>query len=162
MKAKVPQEIEDEILAVYATYSLEHDMTSEDLEQFFSDLELPRQLYKMMLKDELTLEGTNVVDFEKLLRCTYHLLVFMDNEKIIDEMWELLVHGSGRDKNFPSVELKNHVLSIKDLQKVSNFVGIDQSSGIVEMISCATNGRRVYMTYLDFAYILGKLGHLRF
>lgn len=162
LKAPVPQDIEDEILGVYATYSLEHDMTCNELTGYFEDLQLPRELYKMVPKDDLTVEGTNVVDFERLMRCTYHLLVFMDNEQVIDEMWELLVNACGRDKSFPKVKLRDHILSIKDLQKVSNYVGMDQASGIVEMISCATSGRRVFMTYLDFAYVMGKLGYLRF
>lgn len=162
LKAPVPQDIEDEILAAYATYSLEHDMTSGDLVSYFEDLQLPRGLYKMVRKGDLSVEGTNVVDFERLLRCTYHLLVFMDNEQVIDEMWGLLVQGSGRDQSFPQVQLRDHVLSIKDLQKISNFVGIERASGIVEMISCATGGKTVYMTYLDFAYVMGKLGYLRF
>lgn len=162
LKAPVPQDIEDEILGAYATYSLERDMRSEDLRNYFESLQLPRELYKMVGKSDLTVEGTDVVDFERLLRCTYHLLVFMDNEQIIDEMWGLLVQASGRDQSFPNVKLRDHVLSIKDLQKVSNFVGIDRASGIVEMISCATSGKRVYMTYLDFAYVMGKLGYLRF
>lgn len=162
MKVPVPQEIEDEILTTYAEYSLDHDMTLDDLDKYFEQLQLPRDLYKMIPRSDLVVEGTNVVDFSKLLSSTYHLLIFMDNEKIISEMWSLLVQGSGRDRSFPQVEMKNHVLSLKDLQKIRNYVGIEQSGGVVEMISTATSGKRVYMTYMDFAYILGKLGYLRF
>ncbi|QLQ78306.1 hypothetical protein HG537_0A05530 [Torulaspora globosa] len=162
LKVKVPQEIEDEILATYAEFSLEHDMTLDDLDKYFEQLELPKELCKMIPRNELVIEGTNVVDFTKLLTSTYHVLIFMDNEKTITEMWSLLVTSSGRDRDFPQVRLKNHVLSLKDLQKIRNYIGVEQSSGIVEMISVATGGRRVYMTYLDFAYILGKLGYLRF
>lgn len=162
MKVRVPAEIEDEILAAYASCSLDHDMTVDDLETYFDQLQLPRDLYKMIPAADLVVEGTKVVDFTKLLSGTYHLLIFMDNDKIITEMWSLLVEGSGRDRAFPAVKLKNHVLSLKDLQKIRNYVGIDQSVGIIEMISVATDGKRVYMTYLDFAYILGKLGYLRF
>lgn len=162
LKVKVPTEIEDEILTTYASFSLEHDMTVEDLNKYFEQLELPRELYKMIPMSELVVAGTNVVDFGKLLTSTYHLLIFMDNEEIITEMWSLLVEGCGRDRDFPQVRLKNHVLSLKDLQKIRNYVGVEQASGIVEMISVATGGRRVYITYLDFAYVLGKLGYLRF
>lgn len=72
LKAPVPQDIEDEILGAYATYNLERDMRSEDLRNYFESLQLPRELYKMVGKSDLTVEGTDVVDFERLLRCTYH------------------------------------------------------------------------------------------
>lgn len=162
LQAKIPQDIEDEILVAYATYNMDHDMVTADLEGYFEDLQLPRQLYRMIRKGEITLEGTDLIDFERLLKCTYHLLIFMDNQDTIDEQWTLLIQASGRDNSFPKVKLRNHVLSIKDMQKISSVVGIDQSTGVIEMVSCATSGKRVYITYLDFAYILGKLGYLRF
>lgn len=162
MKVKIPQEIEDEILAVYANCSMEHDMTIKELDFYFSELQLSKELRKMVSPSELSIPDTDIIDFERLLQCTYHLLIFMDNEEIIDEMWRLLIHASGRDVSFPQVLLKNHVLSLKDVQKMSNSVGAESSDGIIEMVSCATSGKRVYITYLDFAYILGKLGYLRF
>ncbi|CDF89864.1 ZYBA0S05-03532g1_1 [Zygosaccharomyces bailii CLIB 213] len=162
VNSKIPEELEDEILAVYAKYSMEHDMTVQDLKNYFGDLQLPESWVRMIKSADVTVEGTNVVDLDKLLRCTYHLLIFMDNEEVIDDLWQLLVSASGRDQAFPLVKLRHHVLSIKDLQRASNSAGLDQAHGIVEMMSCATGGRRIYMTYLDFAYILGKLGYLRF
>lgn len=162
IRAKIPQDIEDEILAVYANYSIEHDMTTDELSSYFKELQLSEDFSKLVAPSDLSLEGTNVIDFDKLLQCTYHLLIFMDNEDVVDEMWKLMIHASGREQAFPLVKLRNHVLSIKDVQKISNFVGTESSEGIIEMVSCATSGKRVYITYLDFAYILGKLGYLRF
>lgn len=162
VNSKIPEELEDEILAVYAKYSMEHDMTVQELKSYFADLQLPPVWVSMVKTTEVVVEGTDVVDLDKLLQSTYHLLIFMDNEEAIDQLWQLLVSASGRDQAFPQVKLKHHVLSIKDIQRASNSVGLDQAQGIVEMMSCATGGQRVYMTYLDFAYILGKLGYLRF
>lgn len=162
LHVKIPEELEDEILAVYAKYSMEHDMTTDDLTSYFEELQLPSRWYRMVPSRDLAVEGTPIIDLDKLLQYTYHLLIFMDNEETIDELWGLVVTASGRGTSFPQVNLKSHVLSIKDLQKANNSAGLEQAYGIVEMMSCATGGQRVYMTYMDFAYILGKLGILRF
>lgn len=85
----------------------------------------------------------------------------MDNATVIDSQWSMLVQGCGRDKQFPNVTLRNHVLSIKDLQKIANSINVD-GSRLIDMMSCATQGKRVFLTWLDFAYLLGKMGHLVF
>ncbi|AET39154.1 Rad33p Ecym_4074 [Eremothecium cymbalariae DBVPG len=162
MRAKIPQEIEDELLMAYANCTEgQDDLNMEDIGLFFEELGLSKQWYKMVRKDMVCIEGTRVVDFEKLMDITYRLLVFMDNERTIDEQWSLLVRYSGRDEQFPQVKLRNHVLSAKDLQKC--MVQVQMSgSAVVDMVSGVTKGPRVYVTYLDFAYLLGKLGYLRF
>ena len=162
INAPVPREIEDDILEAFAKNSLESDMTVNNLDSYFNDLQLPKILCSKIRKEDLCLEGTNVIDFERIISYTYHILIFMDNEATIDEMWKLLVRQCARDVEFPNVLLKNHVLSIKDIQKVANTVGMEKGFGIIEMMSMATSGSRVYMTYLDFAFVLGKLGYLRF
>ncbi|SCW02807.1 LAFE_0F14708g1_1 [Lachancea fermentati] len=158
---KIPSEVEDEILTEFANYSIEHDMTVRNLDSFFGDLQMPKDLTKMVNRPSLCIEGTDFIDFDKLLKQTYHLLVYMDNLTVIDTQWEMLVHTSGRDTQFPSVSLRNHVLSIKDLQKVANSINMD-SHHLVEMMSCATQGQRVYITWMDFAYLLGRLGQLTY
>lgn len=161
-KIKVPQDIEDEMLNVYATYSIEHDMNTHDLEAYFKDLELPRDLYKLVRKEDLVIEGTDIIDFESLIRNTYYILIYIDNEDVINSLWGSMVKNCGRDKKFPNIQLSDHVLSVKDLQKISNVVGMADQSGLIQMMSCATEGNRLYLTYLDFAAVLGKLGLLRY
>ncbi|SCU89079.1 LANO_0D03862g1_1 [Lachancea nothofagi CBS 11611] len=161
LNPKIPSEIEDDILGAFATYSIESDMTSADLRSYFEDLQMPRELTKMVNDRDLCIEGTNIVSFEKLLKTTFHLLVFMNNAEIVDTQWSMLVQACGRDAQFPHVALRSHVLSIKDLQKVANSISMDNGR-LIEMMSCATNGTRVYVTWLDFAFLLGKLGHLVF
>ena len=162
VKAKIPQVIEDDILNAFAMFSIERDMTVDNLVDYFDYLELPHDLYKMVRSEDVVIEGTNIVDFDRILQCTYHLLIYMDNESVIDEFWGLLVRTSERDKSFPHVKLRDHVLSVKDLQRISNAINIGDSKGVIGMISCATNGKRMYMDYLDFAGVLGRLGLLRF
>ncbi|CCD23761.1 Rad33p NDAI_0C01000 [Naumovozyma dairenensis CBS 421] len=162
INATVPDEIEDEILNALVGFNLNHDMNTNDLNDFFELLQLPRDLYKLVPVDNVVVEGTNIIDFNKIVRATYELLIFLDNSEIINNLWQLMVTCSGRDKQYPHVILVNHILSVKDLQKIATFADLDQSSGIIQMMTCATSGKRVYMTYLDFAIILGKLGYLRF
>lgn len=161
-KLKVPQDIEDEMLSVYAQYSIEHDMNTYDLESYFNDLQLPRDLYKLLRRENLVIEGTNIVDFESLIRSTYDILIYIDNEDVIKNLWSSMIKNSGRDKEFPNIQLTDHVLSVKDLQKISNSLGVADQTGLIQMMSCATEGNRLYLTYLDFAAVLGKVGLLRF
>lgn len=161
-EAKIPDEVEDEILTRYAEFSLEGDMVVKDMVPYFESLELPRRFYKHVRKDQVVIEGTDIVDFDKLLKLTYHILVFMDNETLIDSLWELLIRSSGKDRNGSVWDIKDHVLSIKDFQKIENYLGDAQNISLIDMVSVATGGKRVYITYLDFAYVLGKLGYLRF
>ncbi|CCH60664.1 hypothetical protein TBLA_0D01560 [Henningerozyma blattae CBS 6284] len=162
LNAKPPQEIEDEMLLIYSELCADADMIKDQLDQFFDLLQLPRELYKLYDKREFCIDNLNIVDFDKLIRNTYLLLIYMDNKATIDEMWVLMVHGCGRDIRYPSVTLQNHVLSVKDIQKIAQYVGMDQKTGIVEMMATATNGKHLFLTYLDFAELMGKLGLLRF
>lgn len=161
-EARMPAEVEDEVLGCYARYSLTGDMLCKDLVPFFEDLQLPRRFYKNVRKEQVAIEGTGIVDFELLLRVTYHLLVYMDNEPLIDQFWEMLLQASGKYGARGVRDQKDQVLSIKDLQKVENYLGDKDPRELIGMMSVATGGKRVYMTYLDFAEVLGKLGYLKY
>lgn len=166
----VPQEVEDDILETFAKYSIDHDMNIDDTQGYFEDLQLPKELYKLIRKEDIVIEGTDVVDFDKIVKQTFHLLIFMSNEEVINSFWELLLKNSGRLENFPQVKLKDHILSIKDLQKIDVLLNSGSNNkekqvgntDIIGMLTCATHGSRVYMTYLDFCDILGRLGYLQF
>ena len=160
-EAKIPQDIEDSILDVYANYSIDHDMTTDDLPSFFNEVGVPPDLSKLVRNDELVIEGTNIVDFQELLRSTYNIFLYAKNEVVITGLWKRLLEESGRSSQFPNVTYMNHIISVKDLQKVANSVGFADQAALINMMSCATHGKRVFMTYLDFAEILGKLGLLK-
>ena len=84
----------------------------------------------------------------------------------------MLLKSSGRLDNFPNVKLKDYILSVKDLQKIDTLLNNSNNCGssksntnkidIIGMILCVTRGSRVFMTYLNFANILGRLGYLQF
>ena len=129
--------------------------------QFYEELQIGKEWYSLLDPRDLCLEGLDVVDFEKLMDVTYRLLIFMDNQLTIDKQWELLIQYSGRLEQFPQVKLRKQVVSVKDIQKAAVQIDMDQSL-ILPMVSWATNGQRVFVTYLDFAKLLGKMGILKF
>lgn len=157
----IPQDLEDEFLTEYARITGEKDLAIDDLFDYYTELQLNPELFKLMDKSMVCIEGTNIVDFDKLLKSAYHLLIFMDNEHLIDKQWSTLIEHSQRSKKFQNIPLKNHVITIKDLQDILIQLNMDQSQ-IVDMISCITNGKRDFITYIDFAYLLGKMGSLRY
>ena len=162
LNAKIPGELEDELLVAYATCTEgQDDMTAAQLPAFFEDLQLPKEWYELVSPSRVCIEGTDIVDFEKLMSATYRLLIFMDNEKTIDEHWELLLGASQRAERFGRVPARKQAVTLKDLQRCAAHVGMEPEQS-VEMLAWATGGSRVYVTYLDFAYLLGKLGYLHF
>lgn len=163
---EIPQEVEDEILETFAKYSIDHDMNIDDIASYYEDLQLPRELYKLIRNEDVVIEGTNIIDFDKIVKQTFHLLIYMNNEDIINSFWTLLLKNSSRMDKYPHVHLKDHILSIKDLQKIdvllNNSNNPNNNTDVIGMLTCATKGKRVYMTYLDFANVLGRLGYLQF
>ncbi len=86
-EAKIPDEVEDEILTRYAEFSLEGDMVVKDMVPYFESLELPRRFYKHVRKDQVVIEGTDIVDFDKLLKLTYHKLSINVSLSMNTSMW---------------------------------------------------------------------------
>ena len=125
---EIPQEIEDGILEIFAKYSIEHDMDTNDLVDYFEDLQIPHELYKLVRIEDVVVEGTKVIDFDKIVKITFHLLIYMNNEDIINSFWNMLLKSSGRLDNFPNVKLKDHVLSVKDLQKIDTLLNNSNNS----------------------------------
>ncbi|BAO40629.1 DNA repair protein RAD33 [Kluyveromyces marxianus] len=159
--AHMPYEIEDEVLNLYVKFTEESELKWVDIALFYEQLEVPKEWVSLLEPRDLCIDGLDVIDFDKLMDTTYRLLIFMDNAAIIDKQWELLLRYSGRMEQFPNVSLRKHVLSVKDVQKAAVQVDMDQSM-IVSMVSWATNGERVFVTYIDFAHCLGKMGVLRY
>ncbi|CDO92056.1 unnamed protein product [Kluyveromyces dobzhanskii CBS 2104] len=160
-EAKMPAEIEDEVLSLYARFTEEGELKWSVMSKFYTELQIGSEWYTLLEPKDLCLEGIDVIDFEKLLDVTYRVLVFMDNAAVIDKQWRLLLQYSGRLQQFPNVTLRKHVMSVKDVQKAAVQVDLDQHI-ILPMVSWATNGERVFVSYLDFAKVLGKMGLLRY
>lgn len=162
LNAKIPKSMEDEMLLAYSNCTIEvPDLMMDNLDKYFDEIKLPSEWYQMVEKHMVCLDGTDIVDFDKLLSITYRLLIFMDNAEIIDSQWLLILEYSGRIERYKHIPVRKQVVSIKEIQRCASQVSMEQQK-VVEMISCATEGRRVFIRYLDFAHLLGKLGYLRF
>lgn len=159
--ARMPEEIEEEVLNLYVKYSEEHEFKWDVIHRFYEELEIDKELVGLLESRDLCLEGLDVIDIDKLIDVTYKLLIYMDNQNTIDAQWSLLLRYTGRLESFPQVRLRKHVISVKDIQKAAVQVDMDQSL-ILPMVTWATSGLKVFVNYLDFAQLLGKMGILRY
>lgn len=161
-KYRIPTEIEDEILVVFSHHINEDgDLLQNTLSGFFQELQLDSDLVALIDTDRLLIDDTKVVDFDLLMKQIGYILIYMNNLDIIDQYWSLLIKNSGK------AEPQQHMTSdrnckfyVKDLQKIVNVVG--GQFNIIDLITVANNGERTYITYLDFAVVLGKLGYLKY
>jgi hypothetical protein len=131
-------------------------MVANQLPQFFQDLRIPAMFMignKRIRSDELIIEGTQVVDFDKLLLKSYQLLLFRDHRQYIEESWRLLQQSAGKSHK--------SALNVSDLKKLDTELKTSINDALLlDMIAVGTEGTGLDITITDFAYILGKLGLL--
>jgi hypothetical protein len=154
---RLPTHIEDEILEALANYSIEHDMDTSDLAQYFKDIKVPNIFIvgnKRLNPDGLVIEGTKIIDFDKLMIVSYHLILFRNNRDLIQQTWKLLL-SEQKSKDLTSS------INLTQLQDINENARIGISTPLLlDMIALATDGRSVTMSIVDFAYVLGKLNKL--
>lgn len=157
----IPTEIEDEILEAFTTYSFDDDMRIEHLGSYYKDLKIPSVFLagnSRIVPSELTIEGTDIIDFDKLLIKSFQLIVIRNNKQIIQQNWDLLqaAYSESSDISAPSSGL-----NLKNLKDISDGVKSGISDPLLlDMVAVATEGEGVSVTFIDFAYILGKIGEL--
>lgn len=146
------------ILEAFANYSFDDDMKVSDLKNYYQDLKIPSLFTvgnKRLIHEELTVEGTDIIDFDKLLNKSFQLIVLRNNKNLIQQNWELL------RKALPQSNEKSTSLNFKELKAISD----DTKSGVsdsllIDMVAVATEGGGVDVNFVDFGYVLGKLGEL--
>ncbi|KAH3669134.1 hypothetical protein WICMUC_005098 [Wickerhamomyces mucosus] len=149
---KIPTEIEDEILDKYSQYSLESDMTLKSIPRYLKDLEIPKLFTKNNLYiNDLTVEGTDIIDFDKLLLNSFQLIKFRDNKDIIIETWNLL--------RYELKTTKEHI-NLVDLIKLNNELKLNLDDRLLLGMINVNGQNTVNLTIVDFAYIMGKMGEL--
>ena len=50
----------------------------------FENLQIPRESYKLFRIEDIVIEDTKMVDFVKIVKVTFHLFLYMNNEDIIN------------------------------------------------------------------------------
>lgn len=159
---RIPTTVEDDILAVFANHiNEEGDLLQDEVPSFFQELQLEQDLTSLIDVKDLLIDDTNLVDFDQLMKQTGYILIYMNNADIIDQYWTLMIKNCGKDKSMPQISnLRRQQLYVKDLQKIINVVG--GQFNIIELLTVANQGKKIYISYLDFAMVLGKLGYLKY
>lgn len=189
--AKLDASIEAEIAQTFFNI-MQENQSSDFLKQYIPELFdrlglLPDFTKLMVLKHacQILVEETNVVDFDKLLHFIHKLLIFMDNEAAIMEYWKLILFNiDGRSQkinhliNTGTMNWYMEMISTKDLNSIEEMsklstkgedkatkgakVSDDPLLLACKMIKTGSCTSTLYVTYIDFAHLLGKMGFLEY
>lgn len=155
---EIPHDIEDQILEVFGEYSMDQDLTYSQMNSFFRDLGVSTIFTKSnnkLSQTSLCIEGTDVIDFDKLLVACFHLIVFERNKKEIITNWNLI------RKIIPNNDPNKYTINLKDLKAINQEIKMGISDSVLlDMVAVATEGLSPEVKFIDFAYIMGKLGDL--
>lgn len=158
----IPPKYETQLLDIYTHHTEEKpDIHLEEIPSLLIDgLNVPAEVVPN--RDELTswlIEGTEVLDFEKWLYNGYLWLLLGDNLDDVDLLWEDIWETLEKDINTEDKNLlRRKRLYLKDVKTLINIGKLDANA--MEMLQTAGNGK-VYIDYLDFFKLLGRLGVLQ-
>lgn len=132
--------------------------------------------------------NARIVDFDKILHYIHKLLIFMENQVTILEYWKLVLFNIPlkraaieKHQNLSQVNWFLEIINVKEIKSIEEMDKISSSKIIknnkvnknyavtkdsqifvlaLKMIKVASTTDSLYITYLDFAHLLGKLGLL--
>lgn len=132
--------------------------------------------------------NSRIVDFDKLLHYVHKLLIFMENQITILEYWKLVLFNIPlkraaieKQPNLNEVNWFLEIINVKEMKSIEEMDKINSSNDskndkankkneltkdsqifvmALKMIKVASTTESLYITYLDFAHLLGKLGLL--
>lgn len=132
-------------------------MNVDDLKQYYKDIRIPSIFItgnKHIEPSDLIIDGTNIIDFEKLMIKSYQLILFRDNIETIKELWKMILV----ELNLKNI---NSTIDLKQLQEINEESNLGLSNTLlIDMIASATQGSSLTVSIVDFAYVLGKLNKL--
>ncbi|ODV96733.1 hypothetical protein PACTADRAFT_48549 [Pachysolen tannophilus NRRL Y-2460] len=168
-ESRIPSSIEDLILDKYTDFCYNSD--TEDLEsnQLFgflkNYLKIPDVLLQGFNPTRYQIDGeTNVVDIDKLVKYGGLLLIMKNNLEIIKSYWKLLVKYMSDDFNLQNdKEVFEFKIHLDDLMKLRDSINDDSNeNALIDMIAVGSDGEKVFVNFVDFGKILGKIGELNF
>lgn len=191
IKAKLDESIEAEIAQNFFNIMQENqgsDFLRHYIPELFGRLGLLPDFTKLMVlkhTHQILVEDTNVVDFDKLVHFIHKLLIFMDNEAVIMEYWKLILFNiDGRSQkinhsiNSGTISWYMEMISTKDLNSIEEMSKLSSKSEdksnkeskfsddslllACKMIKTGSCTSTLYVTYIDFAHLLGKMGFLEY
>ena len=162
------------------------DFMKHYITTLFESLGILAEFSKLMVikhAHQVLIENTNVVDFDKLLHFVHKILIFMENEAVIMEYWKLILFNIEGKRTKIDNSIKNEemnwymeMISTKDLNSIDEMGKITGANDekdnkalskdaeklllVCKMIKTASSTGTLYVTYIDFAHLLGKLGLL--
>lgn len=163
---KIPEDDETELLDIYTKLTEEKpDIEVNDLAGILeNEFRIPVELVPSAQElHSWAIEGTNVVDFEKWLYNGYFWLLLNKYIDDVDMLWQDVwaaldpvtakngVEQVQRDRD----ALRSQRLYLLDVKKLIEVGKLDASA--VSMLQTAGNGK-VYIGYVDFFVLLGRLG----
>lgn len=158
---KLPSSVEDFIVDKYSDHCVENDsedlLESELLEFCKIRLDLPVRLVDNINPASLVIEGTNVLDFDRFLQTVGPLVMLLPYVSYIDSLWKMFVGTVATQVK----DVFRYRIHLDDMVKIRQAINDSAPTGVLlDMVSLASNGQRVYVNYADFAIILGKIGEL--
>lgn len=174
---KIPECFTDDITEVIGYY---YEVMQK--ENFIVDYKNHKQYITLQLLRHFTITNASdfpnniidIIDIDKLIRCTNRLVKFRDNYNHIYKSWMLFINASNmKDKHQDPVGQR---LTLPALQSIKTSLGLDEQelgdSFLIDMLGCCstdTDGEIVNYDFeklklgtsvsiKDFAEILGNLG----
>lgn len=155
-----PIPLEDETILVDMFSKLtatldEPDLVVGMLAMALQELSVPAELIPSaedFLKQGWCIDQTDIVDFEKWLYKGHWWLLLGRNVAVVDKWWHVL----GKELRTEEVAV-NELYALFQTAKIGD--GTHGYAQVVEMFNLASDGK-LYIDYLDFYVLLGRLGLL--
>lgn len=163
---KIPEDYETELLDIYTKCTEETpDIKIDELGSILEhEFRIPSEIIPDMesLKS-WAIEGTDVVDFEKWLYNGYFWLLLKNHIGDVDMLWQdvwsaldsVSSEKDARKTHTDKDALRSEKLYLSDVKKLIELGKLEASA--VGMLQTAGNGK-VYVGYVDFFVLLGRLG----
>ncbi|GAV28633.1 hypothetical protein PMKS-002107 [Pichia membranifaciens] len=163
---KIPEDDETELLEIYTKLTQEKpDIEVDDLAGILeNEFRMPVELVPSTQElHSWAIEGTNVVDFEKWLYNGYFWLLLNKHIDDVDMLWQdvwaaldpVTSKNGGEQVQRDKDALRSQRLYLSDVKKLIEVGKLDANA--VSMLQTAGNGK-VYIGYVDFFILLGRLG----
>lgn len=155
----IPEEYESELIDIYTNFTEEiPDIKLEELPKLLkNELHIPEELIPNQEEFRSWLiDGTEIVDFEKWLYNGYFWLLLNNHIGEVDMIWSDIWSSLDTSSHTERIEsLRTRKLYLADIRNLIKIGKLDASA--VGMLQTAGNGK-VFVTYIDFYVLLGRLG----
>lgn len=155
----IPEEYETLLIDIYTkSTEINPDILIEEIPNLLrNELNVPEALIHVNENEfkSWAIDGTNILDFEKWLYNGYFWLILSGNLGTVDMLWNDIWAALGVNDTRNDSNLRVNKLYLKDVKKLIEIGKLDGNA--MGMLQTAGNGK-VYIDYIDFFKLLGRLG----